>query len=346
MYAYEQPGIADLTELAQRDGADVRPLLLRVLTDLYLQQPTPSAADRARFAELACRLLDSVEIGIRTDIAQRLAHHAGTPASVAARLARDDIRAADPILRNSPVLGEAELHAILDANGIAHAIAIAGRSDLPDSVARRLRGSVVHRARPQNLRSADFPNRDRALTRTLARRYLVAGTDERQMILTALPVCAATEYEGVLRALDAGSVQRLERAALLHHTQRFIALLEEQVGLPADIVMAMLRDPTGDPLAVLCRALDIPLHAASRMLLFLHRQNGASMRHVFALSERIERVETVAARRLLGAWRGLVPVRRSTIAGRPEGSARDPRGRDTRASERREPAERLVATRS
>ena len=38
------PPLDGLVDLACRDGVDIRPTLLRVLTDLYVQKPTHSAS--------------------------------------------------------------------------------------------------------------------------------------------------------------------------------------------------------------------------------------------------------------------------------------------------------------
>ena len=51
----------NLVDLACRDGVDVRPTLLRVLTDLYVQKPTHSAEEETQFVELALGLIDAVE---------------------------------------------------------------------------------------------------------------------------------------------------------------------------------------------------------------------------------------------------------------------------------------------
>ena len=45
--APNHPNLNGLVELANRDGVDVRPTLLRVMTDLYVQKPsTPSRRER------------------------------------------------------------------------------------------------------------------------------------------------------------------------------------------------------------------------------------------------------------------------------------------------------------
>ncbi|MEI9803915.1 MAG: hypothetical protein WDN48_04915 [Pseudolabrys sp.] len=40
------PPLDGLLDLACRDGVEIRPTLLRVLTDLYVQKPTHSAAEK------------------------------------------------------------------------------------------------------------------------------------------------------------------------------------------------------------------------------------------------------------------------------------------------------------
>ena len=293
--------IQGLIELARRDGVDMRPALLRAITDLYVQEPVHTPADRARFAELACRLLDGVDTPVRAAIAERLAAYPGTPAVVAARLARDEIVVADPVLRRSPLLGAAELHAILDSSGIAHAIAIAARSHLPRSVVERL--SETGRAPRRAVKAPSIAaETDPALTLTLARRYLVAGADERRLILAALPSCPPAEHEERLRRIGRSFGAQLERAALRHRVQDFAMLLRETAGLPVEIAAAAVTDPSGEITVAICRALEIPFDAASRILLFLNPQIGASVQRVFDLAEWFDKISPSSARRLVGAW--------------------------------------------
>ena len=78
-----------LTGLAHQEGFDARPTLLRVLTDLYLQQPVHTAEEEQQFTELALRLLDEVDLASRLDTARRLAGYTAVPAAVLSRLAAD-----------------------------------------------------------------------------------------------------------------------------------------------------------------------------------------------------------------------------------------------------------------
>src|SRR5690606_22710154 len=78
-------------ESAARDGRGLRPVRLRVLPDLYVQEPVHVPSERARFAELACRLLDRAEAATRAAVAERLAGYSETPPQVAEKLSRDEI---------------------------------------------------------------------------------------------------------------------------------------------------------------------------------------------------------------------------------------------------------------
>ncbi|HEX5471324.1 MAG TPA: hypothetical protein VFW73_05535, partial [Lacipirellulaceae bacterium] len=86
-----------LLDLACRDGVDIRPTLLRVLTDLYIQKPAHTADEETQYVELAVGLIDSVDAATRAVVAARLNAYPGAPATVLQRLSS----AAGP-LRRSP----------------------------------------------------------------------------------------------------------------------------------------------------------------------------------------------------------------------------------------------------
>lgn len=79
------PGLDSLVGLAQH-GVDVKPTLLRVLTDLYVQKPTHAADEERQYVELSLRLIDAVDAATRDIVARRLAAYPGAPEKVLARL--------------------------------------------------------------------------------------------------------------------------------------------------------------------------------------------------------------------------------------------------------------------
>src|SRR5450756_1909727 len=67
------PPLDSLVDLACRDGVDIRPTLLRVLTDLYVQKPAHSAEEETQYVELARGLIDAVDAATLAIAARRLA---------------------------------------------------------------------------------------------------------------------------------------------------------------------------------------------------------------------------------------------------------------------------------
>jgi hypothetical protein len=80
------PHLDGLVDLACRDGVDIRPTLLRVLTDLYVQKPTHSAAEETQYVELALGLIDSVDAPTRAAVAASLAKYPAAPAAIQHKL--------------------------------------------------------------------------------------------------------------------------------------------------------------------------------------------------------------------------------------------------------------------
>jgi len=76
-----------LVDLACRDGVDIRPTLLRVITDLYVQKPIHGLEEETQFVELALGLIDTVDASTRAAVAALLSAYPAAPAAVLHRLA-------------------------------------------------------------------------------------------------------------------------------------------------------------------------------------------------------------------------------------------------------------------
>src|SRR6516225_6154398 len=87
------PGFDGLMTLSRREGVDIRPTLLRVLTDLYVQASKHTTDEERQFIELTSRLIDEVDDATRAAVRARLAVYPGTPLDVLQRLG---LRPADP----------------------------------------------------------------------------------------------------------------------------------------------------------------------------------------------------------------------------------------------------------
>jgi uncharacterized protein (DUF2336 family) len=80
------PRIEGLLDLERRNGVDVRPTLLRVLTDLYVQAHSHTPDEETQYIELALRLIDSVDEATRSAVVARLAAYPRAPQAVLQRL--------------------------------------------------------------------------------------------------------------------------------------------------------------------------------------------------------------------------------------------------------------------
>src|SRR5947209_15477084 len=80
------PGLDGLMTLSRREGVDIRPTLLRVLTDLYVQSSVHSADEERQFVELTSRLIDQVDDATRAVVRGRLSVYPATPAPIRDKL--------------------------------------------------------------------------------------------------------------------------------------------------------------------------------------------------------------------------------------------------------------------
>jgi uncharacterized protein (DUF2336 family) len=94
------PNLHGLVELGNREGVDVRPTLLRVMTDLYIQKPQHTEQEEKHFTELALRLIDLVDAKTRAIVADKIAGYPPAPAKVRQRLLKELITLKEPEAAN------------------------------------------------------------------------------------------------------------------------------------------------------------------------------------------------------------------------------------------------------
>jgi Uncharacterised protein conserved in bacteria (DUF2336) len=85
--SFAYPTLDGLLDLACRDGIDIRPTLLRVLTDLYVQKPVHTADEEIQYVELGLRLIDAVDAATRATVAATLSRYHAAPAAILRKLA-------------------------------------------------------------------------------------------------------------------------------------------------------------------------------------------------------------------------------------------------------------------
>ncbi len=126
--------LEDLIALAQEPSSGRRRELLRRVTDLFLDGPARSPAEGRAFDGVFCTLAEDMEMDIRAELAERFAHAPSAPMALAAKLARDCIEVAMPILSNPNLLDEADLLEVARTRGQAHLRVVSARPGLTEAV--------------------------------------------------------------------------------------------------------------------------------------------------------------------------------------------------------------------
>jgi uncharacterized protein (DUF2336 family) len=306
------PNLEGLDSLARRDGVDIRPTLVRVLTDLYVQKPTHTAEEERHYTELVLRLIDAVDQDARAAVARKLADYPGAPPAVARRLARDVIEVADPILRHCAVLTNFELDAIIRDFGWNHAVVIAARREVPNAALS---------AAPPTARAAPSarPAQGGATAREsheigIAELFFSAESQARRMLLFTL---GDAENEEPQKVQPVETIRALEEAALARDRARFVQLIEGALSLSREQAERVVGDACGEPLLVAAKALAMPSVVLQRILMFIDPAIGESVQRVFDLAALYERISLDAAHKIIDSMRGREPVRERKPSHRP-----------------------------
>jgi hypothetical protein len=260
--------------LSRREGVDIRPTLLRVLTDLYVQADTHSGDEERQFVELTSRLIDQVDDATRAAVRARLAIYPGTPAEVLKRLG---LKPSNPDER-MPV-----------APAIATAAIEAPPAKAPTEAQIRLASNL------------SMQPKDAAEINEM---FSHASASERAQILHDLQSTPLKASARIPLARARRAIETLEMAAFAADIENFTLELGETLILPWRIATQVVNDPGGEPLACALRALDMPSPVFQRVLLFLNPEFGCSVHYVYRLSRLYDRLSERSALIMLAAWRG------------------------------------------
>jgi hypothetical protein len=341
------PNLEGLDRLAFREGVDIRPTLVRVLTDLYVQKPAHTAEEERHYTELVLRLIDEVDISTRAIVARKLATYPEAPAPVLRRLARDAIEVAEPVLKHSLRLTGPDLMAVIQDFGPRYAEVIAKRrpADPANAVA-----ATAATAGPDD--SDTVPAAGGSDIR-LGELFLAADSAERRVILANLDLEIAPT---AIRQPDPAAWARLEAAALQRRPDDFVSEIERALAVtPAD-ARRIVEDQGGEPLLVAAKALAMPAPVLLRVLLFLNPVIGQSVPRVFDLAQLYDRLAPQAATRIIASLRETAPLPRRAAhrpllwddqpdrGRRPAASARTPAGQDSRGEPATPPGQRQATT--
>lgn len=321
MARYAAPlGLEGLFEL-DRKHVDIRPTLLRVLTDQYLHSPIHSADDVQHYSELAMRLFDETDIATRAAVAMRLAPHACAPREIMLRLARDVIEVAEPVLLHSPCLTAEDCEAIGQERGFEHARILTMRVTPAAAAPAKPKIAAAVIAAAGNPRRADDPAAaaDPAASE-LYELFFTAGSPERRLILLNLDY--ATWPPGTpAAALQRADIWRIETAALRHHSATVTRELERALGISHRLSCRIVDDELGEPIVVAAKAMSLPADVLQRIVLFMNPRVGQSVDRVYELSRLYGEISLNAARRMVAIMRAAESAGRA--AGTPLAATAD-----------------------
>jgi hypothetical protein len=268
------PVLDGLVDLACRDGVEIRPTLLRVLTDLYVQKPVHSAEEEAQYVELALRLLDAVDSPTRAAVASRLSKYAAAPTVILRRLIEI---AARP-------------NAVAPVTARPQADRISEHRNFEDNTS-------LHKTSANEPLAVREPD--------LADQFFSASAEERRLILAnfdlAGPDVAAPPRRGV--AAESEVLRRLETAALHHNPGEFARILERALNIALPLAEGIARDDSGEPILVAVKALGMPAAVLQRVLLMLNPAVGQSIERVYELARLYDEMPPASAERMLDIWR-------------------------------------------
>jgi hypothetical protein len=298
MQARDIFALEGLAELGSRSGLDMRPTLLRILTDLYVHRFSHTPAEERHYTELALRLLEAVDVPTRVSVARRFARYLSPPLRVLQWLSRDIPQ----------VTGELRAHPLLQPP-VATAAATAIPAAMPVAEAKTAHGNEL---------SADAARPlDRPTATELNEIFFTAGAEERRLILLNLDLAAPVAAVRSQVARDPSVGQRLEAAALVGKRDDFALELTRALHIPREQARRIAHDDLGEPVIVAAKTIGMPRDALYRVLMFLNPNVGHSVERVHALAALYDEMTAPAATGMLAIWQALHQAERTSIKYRP-----------------------------
>lgn len=289
MQARDIFGLEGLADLGARNGVDMRPTLLRVLTDLYVHRLSHTASEERHYTELALRLLDTVDVPTRAAVAKRFARYPSPPLRVLQWLTRD----------LPEVAAELRAHPLLQPPTRTDAVpAISAAAPIAETAA------ITRHER----RSAWSLVVDRATAHELCEQFFAATAQERRLILLNLDIVAPIAADRIRIARDPSISQRLEAAALAGKREDFAHQLAGALHIPREFARRIGRDELGEPVVIAGKALGMPREVLYRILMFVNPTVGHSVERVHALAALYDEMSLPAAVGMLAVWQALEPA--------------------------------------
>ncbi len=331
-----------LVRLGRTPDVDIRPVLLRVLVDMFVRRPHHTPGDLAQFEDMIGRLLDDADAEVRATVADKLAGHPATPRRLIERFLAEGGAVAAPVLARAAVDPRAVLHAA-EWGTPAMALAVASRTDLSaeavaslvDRPEREVLLAVAENASapvdPETFRYLVRRARDDGpLGRALLRRdlpaseraplFLFADSAERAAIILSARRDDLGPDLGRTRPTpdEAAALERIERAVMAPDRDGFDTALAAALNVRLDDVWRLIDDPKGEPLALALAAVGASPELAARVFILSGPAIGHSVMAVRTLTALVGGLPRRTAARLVAAMTHAA----ARVARRPDAEAR------------------------
>lgn len=326
MSSFEWPDLSSLAALARNKDLDLRPVLLRVHTDLFVAAPSRDRATIEAFEALALGFLPTVDDATAAIVAEKLAPLPDTPARILdvliqrggkARVAileggRNGAKAANEGLWRGHALWRATPQQDLDGDRIEELLGLRD-ADVDLALARnrsvRLSSAqlqeLVTRARERPLLGLTLLDRQDLASADEAVLYLHADDSRRKRIRSRLESSAAFTGRAVaLPRADKGGTALLLDYAQAMDIYAFEAQLTLMLRLTPAPAWRFQSEPRRELLALALVAAGVDPEACIRVFLTLHPAISRSVTTVFHLAEIAKTVSRPVATHLVEAILG------------------------------------------
>ncbi len=239
-----------LSDIGLRGGVDMRPTLIRVLTDLYVQKLTHTPDEERHYTELALRLLEAVDVSTRAAVAGRLARHLSPPSRVVQFLARDlpEVAAA---LRPQPAVQPPAR-----PGRRCRVLRSCRSSQMPHPITRSLKQST----KPP-LRADSAPNQPTSWVQKSPANSTNCSSEPTPTSDVSYCLISKLSFAGAPadppRHAHAAVGQSLETAALGRNHEDLTRHLARSLHISREQAQRIVRDEYGEPIVVAAKALRI-----------------------------------------------------------------------------------------
>jgi uncharacterized protein (DUF2336 family) len=319
-------GLEGLVALGRDGRLNMKPILFRVVTDQFVSKQKHPLADIRQYEELALQLLADADIASAACVAKRLGAHPDAPASVLEKLLDKAPEVAAAVLASGAAIDARKLIERAEWGSLVEAAAIAGRNNLDAktaaALARRQETEVLcalaaNKEAPLDAHAVSYllqrGRTDRELGLVLLARtdlkldksplFILADTAQRSEMLAA----ARRADDGAQAAHRSRPQRDLDALADLAAAQKwglFAIEFAMRLGCDPRGIQQIIRDKSGEPLAVALAALGMQPADAARIFLSCEPDISHSVNRIRMLTRITSDLSVSAARHLISAMVG------------------------------------------